>query len=496
MTNRAQSSNIGFILLLALTITGAGVIVAVGSSALEDVQEQTSLSRAEHSMTLLDARVATVGLGENSVQTVRLGRADSGDYTVESETGWLRIEHQNYTANERETIYNASLGSITYQTAGTEVTYQGGGVWRHQDGGTSMVSPPEFHYRGTTLTLPVLRIRSNDAATGDATARIQREGEIVRVFPNEAESYDVTGEPYVNPIRDGTASVTVHSRYYKGWADYFRTRTSGNVSVDDGNRTATVVLETADIAGPFEFPEKGGEVPVRRVQSGHSITDFETSIKKDSGTFNNLYVSFYIEEGDKAYEAAVEVPNGIGNNYCQDGDPGSEELTMDVYYYDDGTPEGVHRWSNDSIPSDSGDVQLDCTEDDDTVIRIDFTGTEQNLTYGGSNVGEETAIDWDDRNDSATAKPDPTTFAHTDDDGENTTYTYGDKQNIRILTRHYFATFGPDFEIRVFHGPGDRGTTQIDTSGSGGTLRYERASGGAYITYLHVTENNVSVELN
>jgi hypothetical protein len=278
------------------------------------------------------------------------------------------------------------------------------------------------------------------------------------------------------------------------------------------------------------------------------VTEFETAIEKDKGTFNNLYVSFYIEEDEKAYEAgvelpsggvsgnycqdgepsseeltmdvvdddaatekgahrwstdsipadeaAVEVPNGIGNSYCQDGDPGSEELTMDVYYYDDGTPEGVHRWSNDSIPSDSGDVQLDCTEDDDTVIRIDFTGTEQTFTYGESNVDEETAIDWDERNESATEKPDPITFGHIGEDNESTTYDYGDEQNSRILTRHYFATFGSDFDVRVFHAPGDRGTTQIDSTASGGTLQYDRVGGGEYITYLHVTENNVTVELN
>jgi hypothetical protein len=494
MTNRAQSSNIGLVLLLALTITGAGVVVAFGSSALADVQDQTSTDRAEHAMTMLDARTAVVGLGEGSVQTVRLGRGD-GDYAVESESGWLRIDHANYTDGETEEIYNASLGSVTYQRGGTTVAYQGGGVWRQQAGGTSMVSPPEFHYRGTTLTLPVLRIRSTDAASGDTTATIRQSDELVRVFPNESDTYDATGEPYVNPVRNGTASVTVHSRYYEGWADYFRTRTTGNVSVDEDNRTATVVLETTDIVGSFPYPEKGGSVPVRGIAEGHSVTDFETSIKKDSGTFNNLYVSYYVEKGDRAYEAAVEVPSGIGNNYCDGDEPGSETLTMDVYYDDQSTSEGVHRWSNDSIPSDSGGVQLDC-DDGDTVIRIDFTSSEQNLTYGESNVDEDTAIDWDERNESATEKPDPTKFAHEGDDGENTTYHYDDEQTLRILTRHYFAMFGQEFKLRVDHGPGDRGTTQIDTSGSGGVLRYDTVEGGSYITYLHVTENNVTVELD
>ena len=493
MTHRAQSSNIGLVLLLALTITGAGVVVAFGSSALADVQDQTSIDRAEHAMTMLDARTAVVGLGEGSVQTVRLGRG-GGDYTVESESGWLRIDHANYTDGETQTIYNASLGSVSYRSGGTTVAYQGGGVWRQQAGGTTMVSPPEFHYRGTTLTLPVLRVRSTDAASGDTTATIRRSGELVRVFPNESDTYDATSEPYVNPVRNGTASVTVHSQYYEGWADYFRTRTTGNVSVDDDNRTATVVLETTSLVGSFPFPAKGESVPVRGISEGHSVNDFEISVKKDDGTFNNLYVSFYVEEGDRAYEAVVEVPSGIGNKYCSEG-PDGEVLTMDVYYDDQSTAEGVHRWTNDSIPVGSGPVRLDCA-DDDTVIKVDFTGSGQNLTYGSSSVDDETAIDWDERNESATEKPDPTTFAHTGDDGEDTTYNYGDEQTLRILTRHYFAMFGPEFKLTVDHGPGDRGTTQIDSSGSGGVLRYDTIEGGAYITYLHVTENNVTVELD
>ena len=508
MTDRAVSSNLGLVLLLALTVVGAGAVVGIGGTAFENIQHQTSVDRAEHAMTLLDAKAAVVGLGEGDTQTVRLGRTTSGDYATDADTGWLRITHTNYTTSETETIYNESLGSVTYRTGGTTVAYQGGGVWRQQNGGTSMVSPPEFHYRGTTLTLPVLRVRSNDAAAGETTATVSRDGALTRIYPTEvATDTDGVGAPYDvanadgsirqydNPVRNGTVSVTVKSEYYRGWAEYFRTRTTGTVTADDANRTATVVLKTTSQVGEFTLPEKNEGVAVRGIADGHSVTEFQTSIKKDSGTFNNLWASFYIKEGDRAYEAVVEVPNGIGNNYCNGGTPGSETLAMDIYYHDTGTPEGVQMWSNDSIPSDSGPVQLAC-DGGDTVIEVDFTSTGQTFTYGQSNIDDDTAIDWEDRNDSSTVKPDPTTFGHTGDDGEDTTYDYGDTQNLRILTRHYFAEFDSDFDLRVSHGPGNRGTSQIDTSASGGTLRYDTAGGGSFITYLHVTENNVTVELN
>jgi hypothetical protein len=514
MTERAQSSNIGLVLLLALTIVGAGVVVGIGASAYDDVQRQTSIDRAEHAMTLFDARTAVVGLGEGSSQSLRLGRSTGGDYAADADAGWLRITHANYTTNETETVYNATLGTVTYRTAGTTVAYQGGGVWRQQAGGTTMVSPPEFHYRGTTLTLPIVRVRSDDAATGSATAIVRRESDLRRVYPNETAAtgdgvgapYDVDNDDgstrqYRNPVRNGTVSVTVGSDYYRGWAAYFRTRTTGNVSVDHDNRTATVVLETTDQVGQFTLPEKDEGVAARGVAPGHSVTDFETTIavgngngkgKGGGGTANNLYVSYYIDEGDRSYEAAVALPSGIGN-YCKNG-PDDVNLRMDVYYHDASTPEGVHRWTNDSISSVSGPVQLAC-EAGSPVIRIDFTSANQNLTYGSSSVDEETAIDWDTL-DNGAPDPDPTTFAHEGDDGENTTYEYDDEQNLRILTRHYFATFGSDFRVRVHHGPGNSGSARIDASNSGGTLRYESGGGGSFITYLHVTENNVTVELN
>ena len=228
MTSRAQSSNIGLVLLLALTITSAGVVVAIGGTALTDVQQEASNDRASHAMTLLDARAAVVGLGEGSVQTVRLGRSNDGQYTAESESGWLRIRHTNYTGTSTEEVYNASLGSVSYRSGDTTIAYQGGGVWRHRNGGTTMVSPPEFHYRGTTLTLPVLRIRSDDAASGGATATIRRTEETARVFPNETAATD-TGEgapydvdnpdgstrQYRTPVRNGTVFITSAGNGYR-----------------------------------------------------------------------------------------------------------------------------------------------------------------------------------------------------------------------------------------------------------------------------------------
>ncbi|GGJ00196.1 hypothetical protein GCM10008995_07540 [Halobellus salinus] len=512
MTARAVSSNLGLVLLLALTVVGAGVVVGVGGAAFDDIQHRTSVDRAEHAITLLDARTAVVGLGEGSTQTVRLGRTTSGDYAADSDTGWLRITHTNYTANRTETVYNASLGSVSYRTGSTTVAYQGGGVWRRQAGGTSMVSSPEFHYRGTTLTLPVLRVRSDDAAAGETTATVERDGELTRVYPADAAvATDGPGAPYDanttegsirqydNPVRNGTVSVTVKSEYYEGWAEYFRTRTTGTVSVDNGNRTATVVLGTADQPGAFRLPDKNEGVAVRGVADGHSVETFETSIRigasnGNGGTANNLYFSYYVEAGDDAYEVFVATPTGIGG-YCTGGGPDDVDLRMDVYYHNDSTAAGVHHWTNDTISSVSGPVQLACS-DGAPELRMAFTSPEQSLTYDPGTVDRngDTELDWASLNDGPA--PDPTTFGHTGDDNEHTTYESGDEQNSRILTRHYLATFDAGFTVRVNHGPGGSGSAQINQANSDGVLRYDTSERGSYLTYLYVTENNVTVELH
>ena len=71
------------------------------------------------------------------------------------------------------------------------------------------------------------------------------------------------------------------------------------------------------------------------------------------------------------------------------------------------------------------------------------------------------------------------------------------EKHLRILTRHYFAMFGPDFGLPVHHGLGGSGNNRFNMANSGGVLRYDTTSrGGSCITYLHVTENNVTIELN
>jgi hypothetical protein len=491
---RGQASTIGVVLILAITILGGGVVVVIGADALNDTEQATSLSKAEHSMTQFDSRAAMVALGETRAQRVELGTSGDGEFGATQGEGWIRVVHKNYTTHgDTEEIYNASLGTVTYENGQTTVAYQGGGVWRQRDNGTAMLSPPEFHYRGATLTLPVIRVTTDDSAFGPTDAYVTRTTESRRIYPNESASYgNASAGAYDNPVLNGTVEVTVHSEYYQGWATYFRTRTAGTVSVDHANQTATVELQTVGVVGDFTMADALDDdgLNVRGQSAGHSVNEFTLAFEKDHGTLNNMYFSFYASENGHTYETVIHVPSGTS---CNGGGVGAGD-TLELYtLYRNETSGATHVWSNESVSALSGPFRLDCGPDGGATIVANLTSdvpqTYDSVSKEPSDDG--TFYDWDVGSAAPEAR-----FDHDGVDGESANFTAGDQHTTRNLTRHYFALLGDDFTLSAQTGTGNRGGPQIDVDNSYGTLDYDAGAGGYYITYLHITENEVEVELD
>jgi len=411
----------------------------------------------------------------------------------------MRVVHHNATgAGQNETIYNASMGMVSYRNGDTEVGYQGGGVWERRGNGSAMRSPPEFNYRGATLTLPVIHVNSDDASSGRTTAVVRQSNESEQVYPNETtdstEDWSDQGAPYgdnttyANPVTSGNITVTVQSRFYQGWAEFFRTRTAGTVTVDHDRQQASVKLVTTDTVGDFDLSQALGDggITARGQADGHSLTDFNVTFQTEGNgnDFNNYYGGFYTESGEHRFEYVIHVPGG---------NPSHLELRM--FYRNTATGE-QHEWRNTSIDADTGPIRL-VEDDDETRLVVDLTAGNAtsgvNLTYVDTGPGESN-YDW-------SGSPDENaTFSHTDEDGEETTFDLGDDYRNETTTyhlvRHYFALMGDEFSLNA------RGTTggggggaHVDPDESGGTFDYESGSGGTYITYLHVTENEIEVEL-
>ena len=291
--NRGQSNLVGVVLLLGITILGTGLIVTYGSSALEDSKRASEIDAAEHAMTQLDSKASLVGIGDSSVQRVPLG-FDDGRTRVENRSGWIRVNMTPEGGTET-VVMNESLGAIVYENGDTEVAYQGGGVWKRTRGGSVMVSPPEVHYRGTTLTLPLVTVSGRGPLSRTATVR--KNGTPEPQFP-------VASEDFRNPLVQSEVRLTVHSEYYRAWGRFFEQRTGGEVDFDHEAETATLRLVT-----PPNVPE---------ISQGVASTSSQKLVIQGGGGGDTFTDSYNSSKGDyEATEARSGTVKTIGGVQMQ-----------------------------------------------------------------------------------------------------------------------------------------------------------------------------------
>lgn len=233
-TGRGVSETFSVVLLIGITVIGTTVLLAFGGPALDQNRKAAEVGQAEHALSQFDSQASEVALGDGSVQSVDLGfTANDGSLQVHPDRGWIRVDHVNASNGAAETVVNTTLGAVTYEHGETTVTYQGGGVWRSDGKGSTMISRPEFHFRNDTLTLPIVRTAGDGSVHSDL--QITRQGPPVRKFPDRAAGLE-------NKLNNSKISVTVHSEYYEAWGRYFEERTEGQVFLDHDRETATVLF--------------------------------------------------------------------------------------------------------------------------------------------------------------------------------------------------------------------------------------------------------------
>ncbi len=247
---RGQSEVLGMVLLLGMTMVAAGLVLALGATAIDNSQQMVGAGSAEQSMTKFDSEASLVGLGGTASKRVSLSTStDDESVHVEDTAGWMNVSVVNQsTPTEVETVVlNRSLGAVVYESEEATVAYQGGGVWRLSGSGATMVSPPEVHYRADrdggkpTLTLPLVLVDGNGTVGGDVLLR--RNGSAEARYPDDSRNL-------ANPITGGQVNVTVNSRFYRAWGRFFEERTGGTVVYDDSKRTVTLTLVVPSSPAP------------------------------------------------------------------------------------------------------------------------------------------------------------------------------------------------------------------------------------------------------
>ena len=465
---RAQSSPIGVVLLLGLTLTAAVGIVVVGGDAIQSTQSRSEVGQAEQAMTQFDARAAQVALGDSNSQTVSLG-GQGGSYTVAEDVGRVKLLHEDWNGTDCDSceeyasfsnttddgnttiLYDRTLGALVYESGDATVAYQGGGVWRKGDEGTARpVSSPEFHYRDATLTFPLVSVDGSGGASGQVKANVQRVETATAVYPNTSETYPAGERTLVNPVQRGNMSVEVTSDYCEGWRTYFRERTEGDVSeCEEGTVTADII--TLGLQGDFSVIG-GEELPVRG-QDG--LESFEITLTDDdsqTSKFNDLGWSMSAENGDRELELSIQ---GGGN--VEVGDP----VTVAIYYSYDGTVYDGWIDNQSFVVEDNGAGPE---------VTVDFLASEE--------------ANWSELDGSSDLEQ-----FHPDTRNATRPAALGSADEpIADIVQHYFDRIG-DVDFRM----NEKNAANLDDS-STGNIRYQ--GGDNVVTYLHVTENRVDVELS
>lgn len=483
--NRAVSSVVGYTLLLVIVAFGTVSVVALGGAALTDLQTSAQADQAAVAMSEFDSKVSQVALGDAGVQSVELG-GDDGTVSVDEDAGNVRITRTN--ASGETVIADRTLGAVVYDLGETTVAYQGGGVWRTGSGGTRMVSSPEYHYRGETLTFPIVRV-TGDWSGSPSSALDIRSGSRTAFYPNSTRK---------NPLEDGYVEVEVTSEYHAAWAAYFRSRTDGSVTHTPATNTVT-----ANLTVPFEVDfdygvsatESGGDA----IQSnGNAEYNGPTATGTNHPTADNRIDDRIADcESGGCDDLSAALANGTLTNgtYYADGDT---SITNSSYDTSDG-PVHVVVDGDLSFNGTGGPGDPDHVVTGGDQVRFYVKGDLEITGNGAVNTGDDPG----------------NVLALVHSDAGSVTAASGTPQ----FTGYIYAP-GTDFVINgggacgTDNGASDNGNGNNDCDGNvvggvvvntadasgSGKLQYEPPGfsfdldSGTAITYLHVTERRVAVD--
>ena len=475
---RSQSETLGVVLLLGLTVLSVGALAAFGGAAIDDTEQSVDMQSAEHALSQLDSKVSLVALSEAERQSVSLGRARQGSYTVHPDNGHITVTHNDYeNENGSEILYDESLGEVRYENGDRVLAYQGGGIWRSREGGGSvMVSPPEFYYRDMTLTLPIIRLSGDGSVAGAASANVDSESLPTPIYPNASDTYNDTDRGFTNPVQNGTVQVTVQSEYYEAWGSYFETRTDGTVTTYPANETVVLELVSTGLDGDFDVPMEGSPLELRALGDDHPLSEFTVTIApddQDNADFSDLSWSLWVKDGDQKLEISLQPIAGGGEG---------SDIATSVYYTNGSVEQG---WS------DADAFVVTNNSDDELQIHANLTG-DREMTYGEVKQSDLTHFNKDNDDEFA----ETVTFDDHDADGDRTFSTTNDTTApIGYIVNHYIGLFDSNVNIAVEDGKGNGKGASGGVNEDASTGYLEVANTGEYVTYLHVSENNVTVTL-
>jgi len=328
-------------------LLGALVVVGLGATAINDTEDRLSDDRAEKTLTQFDSKAGLVALEDADSQHVSFA-TDGGEQFTVNDGGWMRVTVINRTDDSETTVMNISLGSVAYDRGDTQIAYQGGGVWKATETGGQMLSPPEFHYRNGTLTLPAVTVTGDEALGDGATIE---QGGVDQKFPDPTQ-----GEEWINPLRRHQVNVTVSSEYYVGWGQYFEERTDGEAVYNDDKGQATLELVVEADHPPVEGGLVTGTAETLIIKNNAEIDSYN-STEGPYGSSGSTEPAASDSKVIAASDVSIENNAILHGNIEAGGDiyvANNGEIRFgNVSYEDDFTLDGTwqtdpHHWENDN----------------------------------------------------------------------------------------------------------------------------------------------------
>jgi hypothetical protein len=349
------------------------------------------------------------------------------------------------------TVFSSPMGSITYTQGERIIGYEGGGVWsKYPTGKAVMISPPEFHYNGETLTLPIMRIEGNEIFSGKTdvavTVSSNNMPEVLYPDPNSTKK--------VNPLSSDKVLIYIKSEFYTAWAEYANSLTYASATTDDANQTAIVELEVMPEMGKDQLKQT---FKIGGLNQSNTAPMYNFSLNLEAGSSKGLNPQRYqvtASSGPKTLTYAVSKSHG------------SDVLYLEVTYEDTSPGGGTETWESNSKNDDIFSIE---GKNADASANVDLLSDSFILKY----TSKTEDFSWPD--------------LEIKDNNANKT------QSLNTLSQHYMKLLTADgsviFNINT-HGNSD----PVDYSESTLTLLYDGMPGS--ITYLHVSRNDLAVTLN
>ncbi len=234
----------GFVLVVMV-----GILLAAGSE-LTGQQTSAEVGQAEEALTQLDSEAYRVASGSSSTQTVDLGlRGNVGTLDVDNESGHITATYVDFLGDENETVVlNESMGTVFYEQGDTKVGYQGGGVFRSDGDGSTMISPPEIAFREKSLTMSIVNTTGAGSVHSD-----------VRIGPRQSRQHFPNSEQNLtNRVSGSQIVIRLQSEFCEGWEQFFQKETDTILQeCEQGQEDQLVIMF---LALPTDFSPDAGVI--------------------------------------------------------------------------------------------------------------------------------------------------------------------------------------------------------------------------------------------